>query len=63
MLYQLASGVAVSLYVRVGDELVLAKFFESDLPFTLKGLTLIGSGVAFVMLNVVLVRIRKGRRA
>lgn len=43
--------------------LVLAKFFESDLPFTLKGLTLIGSGVAFVMLNVVLVRIRKGRRA
>lgn len=43
--------------------LVLAKFFESDVPFTLKGLTLIGSGVAFVALNVVLVRIRKGRRS
>ncbi len=43
--------------------LVVAKFFESNAPFTLKGIVLIVSGLALVALNIVLVRIRKGRRA
>lgn len=43
--------------------LVLAKFFESEVSFTLKGLVLIIAGVALTVLNVVLVRFRRKRRA
>ncbi len=42
--------------------LVLGKFFESRVSFTVKGVVLIVSGVVLTMLNVVLVRMRKARR-
>lgn len=43
--------------------LVLAKFFESEASFTVKGIVLIAAGLALTALNVVLIRLRKGRRA
>jgi uncharacterized membrane protein len=43
--------------------LILAKFFESRVSFTVKGVVLIASGLALTALNVALVRIRKARRA
>ena len=43
--------------------LVLAKFFESRVSFTVKGVMLIASGLALTALNVALVRVRKARRA
>ena len=43
--------------------LVLAKFFESRVSFTVKGIVLIASGLALTALNVALVRMRKARRA
>lgn len=43
--------------------LVLAKFFESEASFTVKGIVLIVAGLALTALNVVLIRLRKGRRA
>ena len=43
--------------------LVLAKFFESKASFTVKGIVLIAAGLALTALNVVLIRLRKGRRA
>ena len=43
--------------------LVLGKFFESSVSFTVKGVVLIVSGVVLTVLNVALVRIRKARRA
>ena len=43
--------------------LVLAKFFESQASFTVKGIVLIAAGLALTALNVVLIRFRKGRRA
>ena len=39
--------------------LILAKFFMSDVDFTLKGIVLIVSGVALTVLNVVLVRAKR----
>ena len=41
--------------------LILAKFFESRVDFTVKGLVLIASGVLLAVLNVVLVRAKKRR--
>ena len=41
--------------------LILAKFFESRVDFTVKGLVLIVSGVLLAVLNVVLVRAKKRR--
>lgn len=41
--------------------LVLVKFFESRLPFTGKGIVLIGAGVALVVLNVRMLRLKKRR--
>ncbi len=41
--------------------LILAKFFASDLDFTVKGLVLILSGAAITALNVVFIRLRKRR--
>ena len=41
--------------------LVLVKFFESRLPFTGKGIVLIGAGVALVALNVYMLRLKKRR--
>ncbi len=46
-------GAALLLY------LILAKFFMSDVDFTLKGIVLIISGVALTVLNVVLVRAKR----
>lgn len=43
--------------------LVLAKFFGSEASFTVKGIVLIAAGLALTALNVVLIRLRKGRRA
>ena len=43
--------------------LVLAKFFESEASFTVKGIVLIAAGLALTALNVVLISLRKGRRA
>ena len=43
--------------------LVLAKFFESEASFTVKGIVLIAAGLVLTALNVVLIRLRKGRRA
>lgn len=43
--------------------LVLAKFFQSDLPFTFKGCVLIAAGIALTVLNIELVRVRRRRRA
>lgn len=43
--------------------LVLAKFFGSEAAFTVKGIVLIAAGLALTALNVVLIRLRKGRRA
>ena len=43
--------------------LVLAKFFESQASFTVKGIVLIVAGLVLTALNVVLIRLRKGRRA
>ena len=42
--------------------LVLAKFFGSEASFTVKGIVLIAAGLALTALNVVLIRLRKGRR-
>lgn len=41
--------------------LVLVKFLESRLPFTGKGIVLIGAGVALVALNVYMLRLKKRR--
>ena len=41
--------------------LILVKFFESPLPFTGKGIVLIGAGVALVVLNVRMLRLKKRR--
>jgi len=41
--------------------LILAKFFESRIDFTIKGLVLIASGVLLAVLNVFLVRAKKRR--
>lgn len=41
--------------------LILAKFFESRVDFTIKGLVLIASGVLLAVLNVFLVRAKKRR--
>ena len=41
--------------------LVLAKFFMSHVSFTTKGIVLIIAGLALTALNVVLIRLRKGR--
>lgn len=41
--------------------LVLAKFFHSDVSFTVKGVVLILAGVALTAMNVTLVRMKKGR--
>ena len=41
--------------------LVLVKFLESRLPFTGKGIVLIGAGVALVVLNVRMLRLKKRR--
>ena len=43
--------------------LVLAKFFASSASFTLKGIVLITAGVALTALNIVLINVRKARRA
>lgn len=43
--------------------LVLAKFFGSEASFTVKGIVLIAAGLVLTALNVVLIRLRKGRRA
>ena len=43
--------------------LVLAKFFESQASFTVKGIVLIVAGLVLTALNVVLIRLHKGRRA
>lgn len=43
--------------------LVVAKFFESRAPFTVKGIVLIVAGLALTALNVGIVRVRKARRA
>ena len=43
--------------------LVLAKFFESRVSFTVKGIVLIASGLVLTALNVALVRMRRARRA
>jgi len=43
--------------------LVVAKFFASHAPFTVKGIVLIVAGLALTALNVGIVRIRKTRRA
>ena len=43
--------------------LVLGKFFESSVSFTVKGTVLIAAGVLLTALNMVLIRIRKARRA
>jgi len=39
--------------------LVLAKFFESQIDFTVKGLVLIGAGVALTALNVVMIKCKR----
>ncbi len=41
--------------------LVLGKFFESDLSFTLKGIVFILAGVALTVMNVTLARMKRGR--
>lgn len=43
--------------------LVVAKFFASHAPFTVKGIVLIAAGLVLTALNVAMVRIRKSRRA
>ena len=43
--------------------LVLAKFFGSEASFTVKGIVLIVAGLVLTALNVVLIRLHKGRRA
>jgi uncharacterized membrane protein len=42
--------------------LVVGKFFASHAPFTLKGVVLIASGLALIVLNVALIRSRRKRR-
>lgn len=41
--------------------LILAKFFASDVSFTIKGLVLISCGLVLTALNVALVRFKKRR--
>jgi len=52
-------------YTNVGAALllwlVLAKFFESRVDFTVKGLVLIGAGVALTVMNVAMVKFKKRR--
>lgn len=52
-------------YVNIGAALlfwlILAKFFASNLDFTVKGFVLILSGVIITVLNVVFIRLRKRR--
>jgi len=43
--------------------LVLGKFFESSIDFTFKGLVFIGAGVVLTLLNVAMVKSKKGRSA
>lgn len=54
-----------SAYANIGAMtffwLVLAKFFASDVSFTIKGLVLISCGLVLTALNVALVRFRKRR--
>jgi len=47
----------------LGVWLVLAKFFESDVDFTAKGLMLIGAGLVILGLNVWMVRTKKREAA
>ena len=49
--------------VLLGAWLVLAKFFESDLDFTAKGVLLIAGGLAVLGLNVWMVRMKKREAA
>ena len=49
--------------VLLGMWLVLAKFFESDLDFTAKGVLLIAGGLAVLGLNVWMVRMKKREAA
>lgn len=42
--------------------LILSKFFQSDLSFTVKGIVLILSGVALTVFNVLFIRFRRERR-
>lgn len=43
--------------------LIVAKFFESKLDFTVKGLILIASGVVLTVLNIAMAKIKKRRMA
>jgi uncharacterized membrane protein len=49
----------VNLGMLVISALIIARFFDSEMPFVLRGLAFIGVGIGFLVTNMVLVRKKK----